>query len=151
LVREYDTAPVPELMLVVEPWLPTNPKPLDLDMLEAALNLAVTVAFVWATSFRTRVTLVLLGETEITRTTSPGEITIREALAPLATTTGSARFQTAGIQHFDRSLNRAARVVVSSRATSPAAGALTRLTGRPFVLVSPGDQLSWYQPPIEIE
>ena len=36
MVREYDTAPSPELVLVVEPWLPTNPTATDRERLEAA-------------------------------------------------------------------------------------------------------------------
>src|SRR5439155_15517711 len=44
LVREYDAAPSPDLVIVVEPWASGREDPGESARLEAALSLAVTVA-----------------------------------------------------------------------------------------------------------
>ena len=54
MVREYDAAPSPELVLVVEPWLPDNPTAGTRANLEAALSLAVTIARTWSRASNTR-------------------------------------------------------------------------------------------------
>ena len=61
MVREYDAAPSPELVLVVEPWLPKEPASFEQDNLEAALSLAVTVARTWSRAFEARVTIAHRG------------------------------------------------------------------------------------------
>ncbi len=146
MVREYDAAPAPELVLVVEPWLPTDPTPRQRENLEAALSLAVTVVRTWSRVYGTRLTVAVAGE-EPPRTIPATDEGVREALAPLAGVVGSEAFEPIPPAAFDRSLARAARVVVSSRRNSPYADALTRSTGRLFVAISPGDRLPWYQPP----
>ncbi|MBX9628089.1 MAG: DUF58 domain-containing protein, partial [Gemmataceae bacterium] len=60
MVREYDAAPAPDLLVVVEPWLPAGASAADHDRLEAALSLAATVARGWA-RLDGRVALVVLG------------------------------------------------------------------------------------------
>ena len=75
---------------------------------------------------------------------------VREALAPLADVRGAAEFAALDARAFDRSLARAARVVVSSRPNSPHADALARSTGRRFGALCPADRLPWYQPPARV-
>ena len=72
---------------------------------------------------------------------------LREALVPLADVTGRAAIPAFSRACFDRSLARAACVVVSSRRKSPYAAALTRSTGRPFLHSRRQYRLPWYQPP----
>ncbi|MBA4066994.1 MAG: hypothetical protein C0501_25450 [Isosphaera sp.] len=147
MVREYDAAPSPDLVLVVEPWLPAGPDRADLDAVEAALSLAVTVVRTWAAASGTRATVAVAGDPDSVRTTAPTDAGVRDALVPLADVVGADRFEPLSPQAFDRSLTRAARVVVSSRPDTPYAGALYRSTGRPFLVVCPEDRLAWYQPP----
>jgi uncharacterized protein (DUF58 family) len=147
MVREYDAAPAPELVLVVEPWLPANPTDAERDSLEASLSLAVTMARTWSRVYGTQVTIAVAGDAESIRTISPSDEGIREALAPLASVIGAADFAALGVSAFDRSLARSARILVSSRAASPHADDLTRTTGRYFIAISPADRLPWYQPP----
>ena len=61
MAREYDTAPSPELVLVVEPWLPERPTAADRERLEAALSLAATIAVTWRRAFDTPVMVVVPG------------------------------------------------------------------------------------------
>ncbi len=143
-VREYDAAPDPELLVVVEPWLPPNPTPADHDNLEAALSLAASVVRAWCLAAGTRVTVSVAGDVPVRRSSSPSEAAARFLLAPLADLSGT-----------DHSTPpdpigpaaRSARVVVSSRSMSPLAAALGRAVGRPFAAVSPADRPAWYQPP----
>jgi len=150
MVREYDAAPNPDLVLVLEPWLPKEPTALERANLEAALSLAATVAWSWSREFATRVTVAIAGDPDSVQTAGTTDAAIREALAPLAEVTGSRRFDTLGPRSFDRSLQRAARLVVSSRRDSPYAAALTRSTGRLFLAVSPVANPAWYDPPATI-
>ncbi len=130
MVREYDTAPSPELVLVMEPWLPDVPTPADRERLE----------------FDSPVMVVVPGRTP-TVATATSEEDLRAALTPLADVQGAGMPEVLPGDAFHRHLARGARIVVSSRANSPYAAALGRSTGRPFVAVSPGDRLPWYMPP----
>jgi uncharacterized protein (DUF58 family) len=147
MVREYDAAPNPELVLVVEPWLPDQPTESDRANLEAALSLAATAAIAWSHEFDGRVTIAVAGDPDSVRTAGSTDVALREALTPLAQTEGRERFGPLGPSSFDRSLQRAARLVVSSRRNSPYAAALSRSTGRPFLSVSPSNSPVWYRRP----
>ncbi len=148
MVREYDTAPSPELVLVVEPWLPTNPTAADRERLEAALSLAVTIAVTWRRAFDSPVVVaVAAAGRAVVVETARSEEDMREALTPLADIEGGPTPEAPPAGAFGHHLARGARVVVSSRPNTPFAGVLTRATGRAFVAVSPADRLPWYLPP----
>jgi uncharacterized protein (DUF58 family) len=147
MVREYDAAPTPELVLAVEPWLPAKPAPADRDRLEAALSLAATVVKAWATQLGGRVTLVVLGGEPGGRVIPPGEVAARDGLVPLADAAGAESFPPAGAGAFGRAARSAIRVLVSSRPNSPAVADLSRIAGRPFQPLDPGSPPGWYEPP----
>jgi hypothetical protein len=145
MVREYDRAPAPNLVLVVEPWLPASPSAAAEKDLEAALCLAATIAVVWRRAFECPVTIGVPGSAVATARSEDG---VRMALAPLADIAGTATPAPIPADAFDRHLAQSgARVVVSSRADATYAGALRRATGRSFASISPHDRLPWYQPP----
>jgi uncharacterized protein (DUF58 family) len=146
MVREYDAAPSPDLVLVVEPWLPERPTDAQRANLEAALSLATALALAWSRDVGTRVTVAVAGE-EAARTGPTTDAFLREALAPLAGVKGAPAFDPLGPEAFDRPLAAAARVLVSSRRDTPYAAALARSTGRPFAAVAPSDTVAWYRPP----
>jgi uncharacterized protein (DUF58 family) len=146
MVREYDTAPSPELALVVEAWLPPNPTAVDRERLEGALSLAATIAATWRRAFDSPVTVAVPGP-EPAVTTAASEEDLREALSPLAAVRGGPEPEPLPAELLRHHLARAARIVVSSRPNSPYAAALGRSTGKSFYPVSPGDRLPWYQPP----
>lgn len=144
MVREYDTAPSPELVLVVEPWLPANPTPQDSERLEAALSLAVTIAATWRRAFDSPIMVAVPGHGAAS---ASAEEDLREALTPLADVVGAPAHDPIPVSAFAGRLARGARVVVSSRPDTPFADALSRATGKPFAAVCPQDRLPWYQPP----
>jgi uncharacterized protein (DUF58 family) len=146
MVREYDVAPSPELLLVVEAWLPGAPTATDRARVEAALSLAVTIALTWRRAFDSPVTVAVPGD-EPTVTTATSEADLRAALVPLADLAGGPMPAAIPGGAFHRHLAGGARVVVSSRPDTPYADALGRATGKPFAAVAPGDRLPWYQPP----
>jgi uncharacterized protein (DUF58 family) len=144
-VREYDAAPDPELLVVVEPWLPATAAPADAARLEAALSLAASLVRAWCLAAGTRVTLVVAGDEPVTRAALPSEAAARFLLTPLASVAGTPRPELP--TDLGGAASRAARVSVSSRRDSPLAAALTRATGRPFSPVAPADAPGWYRPP----
>jgi len=147
MVREYDAAPSPDLVLVVEPWLPVNPTPVQRGNLEAALSLATTLAQTWMRTLGSRVTVAVAGDPSSVRTTTANESGLREALAPLAAVTGSPHFEPLPAGILGRGLERTTRLLVSSRSATPYAAVLSRTFGRPFVAVAPSDHPHWYHPP----
>jgi uncharacterized protein (DUF58 family) len=149
MVREYDAAPAPDLVLVVEPWLPDAPTGADRDRLEAALSLAATVVLTWCRGFGTRVTVGVAGEDGEVRSGPPTETFARAALVPLAAAVGSPSPAAPAPAVPGRSLAASARVVVSSRPDSPLTAKLTRATGKPFVALDPSLDMPWYQPPAD--
>jgi uncharacterized protein (DUF58 family) len=149
LVREYDSAPSPDLVVVVEAWLPAHPTTTERLDLEDALSLAVTVVESWARAFGTRVTLAVAGDgSPDVRSTSAGDEVVRTTLVPLADVTGVAAPVAPGSGAFDRSVWRSARVLVTPRPNSPLADELAHSVGRPFVVITPRSPLPWYQPPL---
>ena len=146
MVREYDAAPSPELLLVVEPWLPANPTPQAHENLEAALSLAATVVLVWCRSIGTRIAVIVEGSNTAGANGPPSEAFAREALIPLGEAEGKANATSVDSTALGRS-SRAARVLITSRANSPFADALGRAAGKPFVCIDPSQRLPWYRAP----
>lgn len=151
LVREFDALPNPELILVVEPWLPNGADEAARAALEAALSLAVTLAHTWHTDCGGLVVVAVAGQPESVRVAGSGDAALRRALAPLATVAGGPRFAPLRPADFGRPLAQAIRVVVSSRAGGAYASELTTATGHPFLALAPGDQLPWFTPPCPSE
>src|SRR6185312_2211555 len=147
MVREYDAAPSPDLVLVVEPWLPDDASPQDRANLEAALSLAAAILQAWSSTLEIRTYLIVAGQGTPTGICPPGEVGLREAMIPLADAIGAASFATPEPSRFGRSLGRAARIVVSSRPNSPYAAALSRATGKAFIALDPSQRFPWHQPP----
>jgi len=143
MVREYDAAPSPELLLVVDPWLPVEPTTEQRAALEAAFSLAATIASTWCRALDTRVTLVV----EETVSQLSNDTGLREALVPLADASGSDSPQPPDAFVFGRHVSRAARLVVSSRPDSPLASSLARVHGHAFATVDVSQALPWYAPP----
>jgi len=143
MVREYDAAPSPDLLLVVDPWLPADSSDADRNRLEAALSLAATVAATWTRAMGTRVALAVSGEA----TVFSGEASLRDSLMPLGDVVGSPSPAIPDVRTVGRIALQAARVVVSSRANSPWVDVLAVELGRPFAALDPGQNLPWYLPP----
>jgi uncharacterized protein (DUF58 family) len=147
MVREYDSAPDPELMLVVEPFLPITATPAEQEALEAALSLAVTAVRAWCHSTEGRVTVVVAGSELVVSTGATTEPFARDGVTALADVQASATVASVEPRLLGRSAVHSARVVVSSRPNSPVAAALTRATRKPWLTLDPSRPLPWYQPP----
>ncbi len=147
MVREYDAAPAPDLVLVVEPWLPADPTAADRRALEAALSLAATLAWAWATCGHNRLTVAVVGAGENVRSGPATEAFAREALAPLAGVEGTFEGGLPRPEALGRGLGGAVRVVVSSRSPAVVADALARAVGRPFLRLAATSPPPWYLPP----
>lgn len=147
MVREYDSAPDPELVLVVEPFLPDRATPADREALEAALSLAVTVVRAWCRSAETRVTVVVAGAESVISSGAAREEFARDGVVALADVTGGPTPPRIEPLMLGRSAGHGARVVVSSRPNSPLAAALAHGVGKPFLALAPSQPISWYQPP----
>ncbi|HEY3788904.1 MAG TPA: DUF58 domain-containing protein [Urbifossiella sp.] len=151
MVREYDAAPSPNLLIVVEPFLPANPTPDDSAKFEAALSLATTMIQEWRRASGTHVALVIAGTDPVISTIPTDDLGMRGMLIPLADAVGSSDIATMEPRFLGRGLGRSARVVVSSRPNSPLAAALERSTGKSFLAIDAAQPLPWYQPPIAPE
>lgn len=147
-VREFDSAPSPELVVVVEPWLPIEATADDRAALEAALSLAATVVRTWVRAFGTHAALAIAVEgTPFTRLAVPNDESARCLLIPLADLGGTDQTVPPRLDDFDHSIRHGARVVVSSRPATPLADELARIAGRPFVALDARTHYPWYQPP----
>jgi uncharacterized protein (DUF58 family) len=147
MVREFDAAPSPELLLVVEPWLPESASAADRGRLERALSMAASLFRTWCLSLETKAALVIAGQPSIVMSGPPNAHFARSALVPLADVEGLPAVPLPESTDFGASLRRSARVVVSSRPGSTFADELTRMTGKTFVALDPAKEPDWYQPP----
>jgi uncharacterized protein (DUF58 family) len=150
LVREYDRGDPVGLVIVVDPWVPDGPATPEADRrLEWALSLATTLGQAWCdTGDGSELTLIIPGSPPVVRSgrCTPGFV--RQAFVVLADLAGSPAVPTAVPTQARRS-SRAARVVVSTRPTSPVADAL-RSAGLPCAAVDPTAAPSWFAPPEEL-
>jgi uncharacterized protein (DUF58 family) len=147
VVREYDSIATPELLLVVEPWLPRLPTRQQRGDLEAALSLAVTLAVNWSRVYGTSVTFLVAGDPASLKISANSAGAATETVQALASIAGSEDFEPLNIDTFKHSLARSARLVVSSRLNSTYALTLTRATGCLFMGLSPHEPLPWYSAP----
>lgn len=149
MVREYDAAPSPDLLVVVEPWLPAEATDTDRARLEAALSLAATIVNCWSRDFETRVALVVAipNQHASLEASHRGETGLRDLLVPLADVHGTHETVTFPAAVLGRTAAKSARIVVSSRPDSNLSARLGRSLRKPFVALDPSQNLPWYQPP----
>jgi uncharacterized protein (DUF58 family) len=146
MVREYDRSPPLNLMIVVDPWVPSVPTDrFSKGKLEWALSLAVSVAWGWVHADQSGHLTLLVGGTEWTIRDGPGTPSfVRTGFAPLADVTGCPSVPPIPPALF-RGSERSLRLVVSTRANSPISGEL-RAAGLSVAQVEPGVQPIWFVP-----
>lgn len=146
LVREYDRTPPMDLLLVVDPWVPSVPTDrISAGKLEWALGLAVSVAWAWVHGELPGHVTLLVGGTVWTVRTGPGTPAfVRAGFTPLADVTGAT---TVGPVPTDllKGAARANRLVISTRANSPVAAQL-RAGGVSVAVAEAGKPLPWFTP-----
>ncbi|HET6575189.1 MAG TPA: DUF58 domain-containing protein [Fimbriiglobus sp.] len=151
LVREYDRGDPVGLVIVIDPWIPAGPtRPEAGRRLEWALSLATTLGQAWCDSDDgSGLTLIVPGTPPVIRSGRGTPGFVRQAFVPLADLAGT-HVVPAAVPSQARRSNRAARVVVSTRPSSPLADAL-RSAGLPCVVVDPTAAPHWFVPPEELK
>lgn len=146
MVREYDRSPPLDLVIVVDPWVPSVPTahPAKLK-LEWALSLAVSVAWGWVHADQSGHLTLLVGGTAWTVRSGPGTPAfVRSGFAALADVTGVTSVPPIPSDIL-RGSERSLRLVVSTRANSPVTAEL-RAGGLTVAQVEPGVQPIWFVP-----
>ena len=143
LVREYDHPDPLDLVVLVDPYLPTFPSPADRDRLEWALGLAMSLGAAWADgSEGVTLTLVVPGRPASVTAGPADPRGVWGVFSPLADVAGTADVPPAA--PLPRG-GRAVRVLCSPRPDSPVAVGW-RAAGQPVAVVSADRPPGWYVP-----
>lgn len=147
MVREYDALAPLDLVLVVEPWVPTVPTDRRAAAkLEWVLSLATSMAWAWVNSdLGGRLTLIVAGEkaTDVSGTGTPHFV--RTGFARLAEVVGTPAVSLVLPPSVRRS-RHAARVVISTRPNSPLLATVRAGVGSAAAL-DPSAPPVWFAPP----
>lgn len=147
LVREYDRLAPLDLVLVVEPWVPTVPTDRRAAAkLEWVLSLVTSMAWAWVNSdLGGRLTLVVAGETPTEVSGAGTPAFVRNGFARLAEVVGTPAVSLV-VPPAARRNRHAARVVVSTRANSPLLATVRAGVG-PAAGLDPSEPPVWFAPP----
>lgn len=148
-VREYDWSEPLDLRVVIDPWLPagTYPGHRDRRRLEWALSAAASLWKTWCEADEPAdLTLVVPGTPPTVRAGRGSPTFVRTALLPLADLPGTPDVPTVPPELVRGRTNRTARILVSTRPSSPLGDAFRR-AGLPFVAVDPTAPPAWFTPP----
>ena len=146
MVREYDRSPPMDLMIVVDPWVPSIPTGHQAKVkLEWVLSLAVSVAWGWVHADQSgRLTLLVGGSQWTVRSGQATPAFVRSGFSPLADVTGVTTVPPIPSTVL-RGSERSQRLVVSTRTNSPVTAEL-RATGMTVAQVEPAVQPIWFVP-----
>jgi uncharacterized protein (DUF58 family) len=147
VVREYDRSEPLDLLIVLDPYLPEIPSSEQIEQFEWLLSLATTMGKAWGDADDpTDFTLILPGLPPLVQSGRASPWMVREVFKPLATLQGSSQVPMIPMDVIRRRSNRAARLLLTTRSSSPLAESF-RAGGQPFAVVSPSDQIGWFTPP----
>jgi uncharacterized protein (DUF58 family) len=147
MVREFEDSAPPQLVLVVEPWLPEKPAAIDADRLEATISMAAGVCREWCREPGSRLTLVLARPEPVIIDGSTTAAHSLRTLEALALEPGGPAVEPADWLLRMGRLAATPLLVLSSRDRSDLADRLVGILGRPVARVHPGEQPAWYNPP----
>lgn len=148
VVREYDQTDPLNLVVILDPWVPTAGEVSSehLDRLEWALAVTVSIGWAWATADEPGdLTLVVPGEPAEVHSSRASPSFVRQAFASLADIAGSPMVPPVAPNSVRFGATRTARLVVSTRPASPI-GAGLRASGVPVAEVDPQNPPRWYLP-----
>lgn len=148
-VREYDQPAPVDLILIVDPWVPTIPTdPASVAKLEWALSLVVSIAWAWVHGENPGGLTLLMGGVEWTSRTGPGTPAfVRSGFAVLAEAAGSPAIPPMPPVLL-RGASRSARLVISTRMRCPLPSQLAGL-GASVAFVEPSKAPPWFTPRVE--
>jgi uncharacterized protein (DUF58 family) len=146
LVREFEESGAPDLVLVVEPWLPQAPTAEDEARLERLISMAGTVCHDWCRDLLSRLTLIILGPEPVRLPTGGGLAYGRRALETLALQDGGpAGMVEPGIDEIAHLRSKTPILVLTSRPSSQLAEQIEARIGRPAALVHVDDPVHWHE------
>lgn len=147
MVREYDALAPLDLVLVIDPWVPTVPTDRRAAAkLEWVLSLATSMAWAWVNSdLGGRLTLIVAGN-QVTDVSGPGTPHfVRSGFARLAEVVGTPTVSLV-LPASARRSRHAARVVVSTRPNGPLLATVRAGVG-PAAALDPTGPPVWFAPP----
>lgn len=146
MVREYDRSPPQDLLIVLDPWVPSGSDRGFSGKLDWALSLAVSVAWGWAHADSAGSLILLVGGTAWTARRGPSTPGfVRTGFDVLADLAGSPSVPPIPPELL-RGTERALRLVISTRPNGPVAGEL-RAKGLAVAAVDPAVTPVWFVPP----
>ncbi len=151
MVREYDqTAPL-DLIILVDPWVPSLPTDrISQRKLEWALSLAITAAWAWVHEERPGSITLVVFEESATVSTGPGTpLFVREGFFKLAGIAGTPNVNSAAVYGVQAIRHKAARLLISTRPRSPIAGTI-RSAGLSLAVVDPSSPAQWFSLPPDV-
>jgi len=151
MVREYDqTAPL-DLVVIVDPWVPSLPTERNSQRkLEWALSLAITAAWAWVHEERPgSITLAIFGETATVQSGPGTPLFIREHFHGLAGVVGTPNIAVGSVFGVREIRRKAARLLISTRPRSPVAAAI-RSAGLSLAVVDPTSAAKWFSLPPDV-
>ena len=151
MVREYDqTAPL-DLVILVDPWVPSKPTDrISQRKLEWALSLAITAAWAWVHEERPGSITLVVFEESASVSTGPGTpLFVREGFFKLAGIAGTPKVNSAAVYGVQAIRHKAARLLISTRPRSPIAGTI-RSAGLSLAVVDPSSPAQWFSLPADV-
>lgn len=148
IVREYEDAAPPRLVLVVESWRPERPSAEDNKRLEAVISLAAGICREWRRQTGARLAMVLAGPTPLSLDGPAGAaLTERQLVALALEPGGSPRDISSALGEISRSARAAPVLLISSRSASPLVETTGRSLGRGVAFANVERPEGWFQLP----
>ena len=148
LVREFEDHSAPDLILVVEPWLPPRPADADRARLEALVSLAATICKEWCRDSATRLTLIVSRPSPLILTASTGPEFALRTMKALAVEGGHPAVPSEKwLDQLPHASQSTPVLVLSSRAKSTLADEVSAYLGRAVAQAKAKEELSWYDEP----
>jgi uncharacterized protein (DUF58 family) len=144
-VREYEDAAPPRLLVIVDPWLPERPSITDHNRLERVISLTAGVVREWRREAGARMALLIAGPTPVALDGPPGPAVTEKLLTALAVEPGGSPGDvTMALGQLTPAARAVPALVLSSRADSPVAKAVSRALGRAVAFADASRAGSWY-------
>ncbi len=148
LVREFEDSSQPQIVVIVEPWLPAEPTHADRERLEALISLAGTIVREWCREPSARLTLIVMADNPTILENGTGSDFVLHALELLAVEKGrSAANDFSCLQVVNRNVRGAPIMVISSKTDSVLADSICCELGRPVAQINASQLPSWYALP----
>jgi uncharacterized protein (DUF58 family) len=149
LVREFEESAAPDLVLVVEPWLPDRATSEDLRRLEDVISLAASICREWCRDPLCFLTLVVSRPGPAILAAGSGSGFAINSMETLALEEGHPAIPaTKWLDQLPRRERAAPVLILSSRPSSFLVGEVAESLGRPVAHLSASEAIPWYERPM---